>query len=176
MRLLPPNGETTAGQVRLGEQDVLSLRGEALRELRGQDIGMIFQDPLTSLNPTFSVRAQLVDAQKAHRQGRQRGERDLRRRAVEMLELVGIPDPSDRIDDYPHQFSGGMRQRIMIAMALLLEPARAHRRRGDVRARRHPGGADPRAAASGCVASKGRPSSSSRTTWASCRRSATASW
>ena len=72
MRLLPPDGETTAGTIRLAEHDVLSLGGEALREFRGRDIGMIFQDPLTSLNPTFPVRTQLVDAQKAHR--RRRGE------------------------------------------------------------------------------------------------------
>ena len=72
MRLLPPNGETTAGTIRLGEQELLTLGDEALRKIRGRDIGMIFQDPLTSLNPTFSVGTQLVDAQKAHRG--QRGE------------------------------------------------------------------------------------------------------
>ena len=81
---------------------------------------MIFQDPLTSLNPTFTVGRQLVDVQRAHMKA-PRG--TLRRRALELLEQVGIPDAAERLDDYPHQFSGGMRQRIMIAMALLLEPA-----------------------------------------------------
>ncbi len=123
MRLLPPNGEATAGTIRLGEHDILSLGDEALRKLRGREMGLIFQDPLTSLNPTFPVRTQLIDAQKAHRRGPGGNDGELRRRAIELLEQTGIPDPAQRIDDYPHQFSGGMRQRIMIAMALLLEPA-----------------------------------------------------
>jgi peptide/nickel transport system ATP-binding protein len=123
MRLLPPNGEATAGRVSLRGQDLMTLDAEGLRQVRGRDIGMIFQDPLTSLNPTFSIRTQLIDAQKAHRRRTWRGDGELRRRAVELLQLTGIPDADRRIDDYPHQFSGGMRQRIMIAMALLLEPA-----------------------------------------------------
>jgi oligopeptide/dipeptide ABC transporter ATP-binding protein len=125
MRLLPPNGEITAGSIRFGGRHVRELGPEALRGLRGHDIAMIFQDPLTSLNPTFRIGTQLVGVQKAHlsrRAGRDQ-ERELRRRAIEMLGQVGIPDAAERYDHFPHQFSGGMRQRIMIAMALLLEPA-----------------------------------------------------
>ena len=88
---------------------------------------MIFQDPLTSLNPAFTVGTQLVDVQAAHSR-KTSDRRAMRHRAVELLEQVGIPDAGERIDDYPHQFSGGMRQRIMIAMALILEPALLNRR------------------------------------------------
>ncbi len=122
MRLLPPNGEITAGEIRLGTHSVLALDSEEMRDLRGRDLAMIFQDPLTSLNPTFKIGTQLADAQKSHLLRRARNKREIRRRAVDMLTLVGIPDPRERVDDFPHQFSGGMRQRIMIAMALLLEP------------------------------------------------------
>lgn len=121
MRLLPPNGEITGGSVRLGGRDLGEMSREQLRGIRGPEMAMIFQDPLTSLNPTFTVGRQLVDAQSAHHGGR-RDRRSFRDRAVEMLTSVGIPDAGERIDRYPHQFSGGMRQRIMIAMALLLKP------------------------------------------------------
>ena len=120
LRLLPPNGEIRGGSVVFRDRDLRALSADELRDLRGREIAMIFQDPLTSLNPTFTVGRQMIDVQRAHLKA-DRG--TLRRRALELLEQVGIPDAAERLDDYPHQFSGGMRQRIMIAMALLLEPA-----------------------------------------------------
>jgi peptide/nickel transport system ATP-binding protein len=117
MRLLPPNGRITAGRIQFGDQDLLALDEEGMRRLRGQEIAMIFQDPMSSLNPVFSIEQQMVDAIRAHAStGPTATPRD---RAVEMLDRVGIPDTAQRIKDYPHQFSGGMRQRIMIATALL---------------------------------------------------------
>jgi peptide/nickel transport system ATP-binding protein len=123
MQLLPPNGQMTRGSIRLNGRDVLGLRPHELRAMRGPEIAMIFQDPLTSLNPTFRVGTQLLDAQKAHLARGKRNDRELRARAISMLEQVGIPDAAERFEQFPHQFSGGMRQRIMIAMAILLEPA-----------------------------------------------------
>jgi peptide/nickel transport system ATP-binding protein len=121
LRLLPPNGEVTGGRVIFNGADLLAANAETMRRVRGGQLAMIFQDPLTSLNPVFTIGTQIVDAQAAHT-GKGRDRRVLRRLAIETLEQVGIPDAADRIDNYPHQFSGGMRQRIMIAMALLLEP------------------------------------------------------
>lgn len=121
MRLLPPNGEISAGHILFKGRDLRQLSQEEMRALRGKEMSMIFQDPMTSLNPVFRIREQMLDAQRAHDPHTEK--KELLRRAVEMLERVGIPDAERRIEEYPHQFSGGMRQRIMIAMALLAGPA-----------------------------------------------------
>jgi oligopeptide/dipeptide ABC transporter ATP-binding protein len=123
MRLLPPNGRISAGQILLEGQDIVGYSYEEMRQLRGQEMAMIFQDAMTSLNPVFPIDQQMIDAQRAHISAlSQRSDKELRQRAVQMLDRVGIPDAAQRIREYPHQFSGGMRQRIMIAMALLSKP------------------------------------------------------
>jgi peptide/nickel transport system ATP-binding protein len=120
MRLIPPsNGRISAGSIRFDGQDLLALGSDAMRQIRGNEISMIFQEPMTSLNPAFRVGAQIADAVRTHRHV----SRDkARARAVEMLDRVGIPDAARRVEDYPHAFSGGMRQRAMIAMALACDP------------------------------------------------------
>jgi oligopeptide/dipeptide ABC transporter ATP-binding protein len=120
LRLVPPPGRVEPDSViRLGDTDVLALEGEALRQVRGRRIGMIFQDPMTSLNPVFTVGDQIAEGVRAHFPI---SRRDARERARALLEEVGIPDPAGRLDAYPHQLSGGMRQRVMIAIALAAEP------------------------------------------------------
>jgi peptide/nickel transport system ATP-binding protein len=124
MRLLPPNGEISKGRIVLNDQDITGLDLEQMRQYRGRDMAMIFQDAMTSLNPVFRIDRQMIDAQLAHLStGTGKTETELQARAVEMLDRVGIPDAGERIKEYPHQFSGGMRQRIMIAMALLSNPS-----------------------------------------------------
>lgn len=120
IRLIPePPGKIVDGEVWFDGQDLLKLKEEELRRIRGNRIAMIFQDPMTSLNPVLTIGRQITEAIELHlRLNRE----EARRRAVELLELVGIPGASSRLDDYPHQFSGGMRQRVMIAMGLSCNP------------------------------------------------------
>ncbi|WP_367717827.1 ABC transporter ATP-binding protein [Nitratireductor sp. GISD-1A_MAKvit] len=108
-----------SGEVRWMGQDILSLPERKMRPIRGGEIAMIFQEPMTSLNPLLTVGVQLTETLKAHTD---LGRAARRNRAIEMLDHVGIPDPASRLDAYPHQFSGGMRQRVMIAIALAAEP------------------------------------------------------
>ncbi|SVB23265.1 uncharacterized protein METZ01_LOCUS176119, partial [marine metagenome] len=120
LRLVPcPPGRIAAGQIEFMGQDLLELETEQMRDIRGRDISMIFQEPMTALNPVFTIGNQMSDVLRDHEKITRR---QARTAAIGMLDKVGIPDPAVRIDEYPHQLSGGMRQRVMIAMALSCGP------------------------------------------------------
>jgi peptide/nickel transport system ATP-binding protein len=119
MRLVAPPGRITAGRVSFKGKDLASLSERDMRKVRGNDIAMVFQEPMTSLNPVFKIGTQVAEAIRIHKDV---SKREAWKMAGEMLNLVSIPDPVKRLDDYPHQLSGGMRQRVMIAMALSCDP------------------------------------------------------
>ncbi|TFG98059.1 MAG: ABC transporter ATP-binding protein, partial [Calditrichales bacterium] len=121
LRLIPtPPGKVVAGQALYQGKDLLKMSDEEIRHIRGAQISMIFQDPMTSFNPVLTIGRQVAEPLEVH-QGMNR--KQAYERVSEMLELVGIPKAKDRLGDYPHQFSGGMRQRVMIAMSLVCNPS-----------------------------------------------------
>ena len=119
MRLIDPPGEVVEGHIRYGGTDLLSLPEQKMERIRGDRICMIFQDPMTALNPVFTIGAQIAEGLREH-QGL--GRREAKAKAIELLRLVGIPQADARFGDYPHQFSGGMRQRVVIAGAIACQP------------------------------------------------------
>ena len=120
MRLIPqPPGKIVGGEVWFDGRNIMDLQEDEVRQVRGNRIAMIFQDPMTSLNPVLTVGTQVGEALQLH-MGMDKAQ--ARRRTIELLDMVNIPEAADRVDDYPHQFSGGMRQRVMIAMALSCNP------------------------------------------------------
>jgi peptide/nickel transport system ATP-binding protein len=120
LRLIPhPQGAIERGTIELRGKDILRLTEREMQDVRGNEISMIFQEPMTSLNPVYTVGAQIIEAIRLHQK---KSRSEARERAIEMLKLVGIPSPETNVDAYPHQMSGGMRQRVMIAMALACEP------------------------------------------------------
>ena len=119
MQLLPPGGHITGGKILLDGREISALSDDQMRHVRGNEIGMIFQDPMTSLNPTMTIGDQISETVVLHRGA---DAKTARERSIEVLRLVGMPRPAERVGNYPHQLSGGMRQRVMIAMALACEP------------------------------------------------------
>lgn len=164
--LLEKPGHIADGEIWLGSRRIDQLDDRAMESIRGREIGAIFQDPLTSLNPLFTVGAQLVETIRQHLP---LSKADARARAVQLLKDVGIPSPADRVDHYPHQFSGGMRQRVVIALALAASRnsslPMSRRRRSMSRSRRR-----SFRCCGGCARKSRRRSCLSPTTWASLPR------
>ena len=119
MRLLPPGGYIAGGSIKLGGRELVGLSDNEMRKIRGNDVAVIFQDPMTSLNPTMNLGDQIAEGVRIHRNVSKKAALE---RAAEVLNLVGMPNPKERLRDYPHQLSGGLRQRVMIAIALSCEP------------------------------------------------------
>jgi oligopeptide/dipeptide ABC transporter ATP-binding protein len=119
MRLLPPSATITGGSVQFDDRDLLGVSSRQMRRVRGKDISMVFQEPMTALDPAFTIGYQLIETLNAHESMSGAEAKD---RSISMLSRVGIANAAARLNDYPHQFSGGMRQRVMLAMALLMSP------------------------------------------------------
>ncbi|WP_027963072.1 ABC transporter ATP-binding protein [Halalkalibacillus halophilus] len=120
MQLVPnPPGRIVSGEVNFKGENIAVAREKRMKEIRGNEIAMIFQEPMTSLNPVYSIGNQLIEAVRMHKKV---SKKEARNKAIEMLEIVGIPRPSEVVDEFPHQLSGGMRQRVMIAMAMSCDP------------------------------------------------------